>query len=140
MNTIKRARLPKERIHEVRNFSCEKELVDSWDVVVAHKGKLERPVTARAWMGRSKNSSVVYASIWVHGGKSVECSGSGRAGGYGYHKISAALDDAIRSAGVKLVGDDGKQLSIGGVGDSAIRHALEAITRAAGFRGQMVIV
>ena len=53
------------------------------------------------------------------------CSGHGKAGGYGYHKESAALQEAIESAGIKL------RSPIDGAGDSAVRGAMEAINRAA---------
>lgn len=141
-----------------------KELVNSWQVVALHKGKLEQPVRAVCWMARSNNASVVYASVWVHGRNGLECSGHGSAGGGGYDKESAAVQDAITSAGIELYGsayansegmtvehdgsgqrgwvpeDTTRRTSIDGVGERAVRSALEAITRAAGFRGQAVIV
>lgn len=54
-------------------------------------------------MGRSRNASTVYASIWVHANGHY-LAGHGNAGGYGYHKESAAFQDAITSAGIQLVG------------------------------------
>ncbi len=90
------------------------------------------PVTVRCWMGRSSSASVVYAAAWINEGANYS-SGSGKAGGYGYCKHSAAIAAALRSAGVKLNKD------ISGVGESAVRDALAAIARALGFR-QFVIV
>jgi len=49
--------------------------------------------------------------------------GTGKAGGYGYDKPSAAFEAAMRSAGVEF--DSG----IAGVGDSAIREALGVLAR-----------
>lgn len=41
----------------------------------------------------------VYACLWVHY-DGIYASGSGRAGGYGYDKRSAAVDSAFRAAGI----------------------------------------
>lgn len=49
-------------------------------------------------------------------------SGSGKAGGYGYNRMSAAVSDAIKEAGFKLDKD------IAGVGESAVKEALLAIS------------
>lgn len=87
-------------------------------------------VTAYFLMGRSSSASVVTCSLWVHGkqnGQYFETSGQGKAGGYGYHKDSAALADAIDSAGIKL------DRSISGVGSEAMREALLAIGTALGY-------
>lgn len=79
--------------------------------------------------------SVAYCSLWIHGDKYAR--GQGKAGGYGYHKQSAALMDAIRDAGITLTGDvygrdskSDKPASISGVGDSAMVDACQAIARA----------
>lgn len=64
-----------------------------------------------------------YACIWINHAD-LHVSGGGNAGGYGYHRPSAAVSCAIRNAGIEL------SQSISGVGDSAIRQALEAITKA----------
>ena len=68
--------------------------------------------------------SRAYCCLWVHG-DSVYGSGAGYAGGYGYHKESAALDSAISDAGIEL------SENISGVGDGAMRDALVAIAKAA---------
>lgn len=151
--------------YNAKNYGEEKEVVDNWNVIGKVKGELKTIVTCRAYMGRSSSASVVYASIWIHG---LETSGTGSAGGYGYHKTSAAVNDAIRSAGVELYGDvyagsnqynyeekraytteelktrdkaaQKKRAYIGGVGDSAIEEALLAIAKLAGGRGKLLIV
>lgn len=147
-----------------KNYSREKELVEAWSIVGKVKGELKEIVTCRAYMGRSASASVVYVSLWVYG---LDCSGSGIAGGYGYHKVSAAVGSAISSAGIELFGDvyDGNRYNydlkraytteelaainkkamksrayINGVGDSAIEAALLAIARLAGGRGKLTIV
>ena len=132
-----------------RNYSGEKERTSSYVVVGKRKGKLSSVVEARFYMGRSSGSSVVYCSLWVQGDN--HCSGTGKAGGYGYHKESAALADAIKSAGITLYGSnyahwgDQKpsyktQSRISGCGESSMAMALMAIARAAGATGQLLIV
>ena len=150
------------------NYSRDKELVSAYSVMGKINGEQREVVTARAYMGRSRSASNVYASIWVRGTTAETCtSGKGSAGGYGYHKESAAFAEAISSAGIELYGDvygppvyhgtEARKLTpaevraivrkqnkqrahIGGVGDSAMRAAFEAIARAAGARGKLVFV
>ncbi len=92
-------------------------------------------VTARIYFP----GTVAYACIWIncparaasdalsHYGR-----GTGKAGGYGYHKPSAALAEAIRDAGISL------DQSISGVGDSAMREACEAIARAVSGKRKLI--
>lgn len=78
-----------------------------------------------------------FACLWVHlAGNTktgnpfpngVYTQGSGRAGGYGYHRPSAAAQEAIYNAGFEL------SESISGVGDSAIEEALVAIAESLGL-------
>jgi hypothetical protein len=151
----------KTQVSNGHNYSREKQLVAAYSIVA---GGVEY-VCARAYMGASKNASVVYATLWVYG--NVYTSGSGTAGGYGYHKESQAFQDAIASAGIELWGnvyepqrwnytekreytpaelrkqkrEDGKKRAyIGGVGESAMWAAFEAIARANGARGKLTRV
>lgn len=99
-------------------------------------------VTVRVWMGRSSGASVVYASVWITGpyGQNFYASGTGQAGGYGYHKLSAAVASAVSSAGAKLYGcpygsgpeDFTKPFSFGGTGDGAFLDIFAALAKAAG--------
>jgi hypothetical protein len=66
-----------------------------------------------------------YCCIWVNGG--TYSSGSGSAGGYGYHRASAAAAEAITAAGYTL------ERSIAGSGDSAIEEALINMARVEGY-------
>lgn len=67
--------------------------------------------------------SRAYACVWLScPGHSSR--GSAMAGGYGYHRASAAAGRALRVAGVSLSED------IAGRGDGAIRAAVEAAARA----------
>ena len=68
-----------------------------------------------------------YCCLWTFGGKSS--SGSGFAGGYGYHRPSAAVQEALTSAGFELTNSDGKKEYIDGRGDSAIEEFMRAVAR-----------
>lgn len=99
-------------------------------------------VTARIYFP----GSVAYCSLWISGrANGTYGRGQGKAGGYGYHKASAALADAIRDAGIRLTGDVyGREPSntpahIGGVGDSAMLEAVEAIARAATGKRKFIV-
>ena len=62
--------------------------------------------------------------VWIADRESgTYASGSGTAGGYGYHRPSAAAHQAIRAAGFTLRDD------IDGFGESATRDAVAAIAR-----------
>lgn len=148
------------------NYSRDKEIVGCYTVAGRINGEMCEIVTARAYMGRSRSASTVYASVWVHYMENV-CSGKGSAGGYGYHKESAAFAEAIRSAGIELWGSaytperwnyaekrentpaemramarkQAKQRAyIGGVGSEAMRAAFEAIARAVGAKGKLLFI
>jgi len=85
------------------------------------------------WPGQT----TCYACLWVTHKKSVlpdggTCvNGSGSAGGYGYCKASAAAAEAIRNAGFEL------ESSIAGVGETAIRDAVLAVAKAAGWKAKL---
>lgn len=93
----------------------------------------------------SSTSSAAYACAWLYSPKVKDKdghtvkdafwnSGSGRAGGYGYHRQSAAAESAFTRAGVKL------SEAIGGRGDQAIREAVEAAGKALAPKGARVYV
>ena len=67
-------------------------------------------------------AQTAYACVWISG-KDNYSIGKGKAGGCGYDKASAAVDIALRDAGIQL------ETSIHGVGESAIRGALNASAR-----------
>lgn len=77
-------------------------------------------VTIRVYHTNSR----AYAAVWVSGDDNLYVSGGGWAGGYGYHRPSAAVDSALRDAGIKL--DE----AIDGRGDQAIRDAALAVAKA----------
>lgn len=131
-----------------RNYGDKKETMDCYTLVAYYKGEFYNVITCRTYMGRSSSASTVYASLWVHrpsrtGKGELHCAGHGSASGYGYHKSSAAIDEAITNAGIELYGSaydrrNGEEdltgrCHINGVGETAIDAALMAIGRALGF-------
>ena len=118
-----------ENVSNAVNYKGQKELVKSYNVIT---DTLREIIIARCYMGRSASASTVYASIWIQS-SGIYTSGKGKAGGYGYHKESAAIAEAIESAGITL--DTG----ISGVGDCAIREALKAIAHALGFSNVLIV-
>ena len=122
----------KEMKNNAVNYGGKKEMVCAYDVIVNDNGILANIITARCYMGRSANASTMYASIWIYDEKH-HTSGSSKAGGYGYHKASAAIADAIESAGIELDED------ISGRGDSSIEESLEAIAATLGFESCLIV-
>lgn len=114
-------------------------------------------VDCRLYMGRSASASAVHCSLWVQSVKGQDwadgytsTSGKGSAGGYGYHKSSAAVASAISSAGIELWGSPyghpvnqdtpaqtrkllKSRAHIGGCGQGSVEVALSAIAYAAGY-------
>lgn len=143
-----RAVLPAEPFSNAKNYGGEKETIETLKVIGRLNGKLACVAEARFYMGRSSSASSVYCALWVHGDRHT--SGRGVASGHGYHKQSAALGDAIRSAGIELFGCNYDHSSerinfknrayIGGCGDGSMRMAIKSIARAAGARGELLVV
>lgn len=92
------------------------------------------PVELRLYGTGNQN----FACLWVRvpgvkGKAEVYTQGSGRAGGYGYHRPSAAANEAISNAGFALDQD------IGGVGDDAIEEALCAMADSLGIKDYAIV-
>lgn len=125
------ATLKDENTRNGKNLSRDKELVYAASLIVRTNKGLEEAVTVRAWMGRSSTASRVYATVWA--GRKV--SGHGQAGGYGYHKQSAAIADAVKSAGFTLY--DGiltrAPFDFGGTGESHYEEVFKAIAVCMGY-------
>ena len=128
MGVVMKATIGKQ-VSSAVNYGDKKELIKTFNVVT---DGLKEVITVRCYMGRSASASTVYASIWVNA-PDIHTSGKGKAGGYGYHKASAAIGDAINSAGITLDTD------ISGVGNSAILDALTAIANALGFERVLIV-
>ncbi len=130
------ATLPEAGLSNGRNLSPQKETIRAYTVIGIGKSRSDvvEVATARWYMSRSADgASPIYCSLWVNVPGVIHAAGHGRARGYGYHKASAALGDAIQSAGITLSKD------IDGVGDTAMDDALHAIGIACGFDTVRVI-
>lgn len=105
-------------------------------VLAIKDGQVREYVRARIW--QKPNGTLVHCSLWIHGDNDLDANGYGRAGGWGYDKSSAALEGALRTAGVTLYGDvygqeDKKtEAHIGGCGMMAGDDALRAVAIAVG--------
>jgi hypothetical protein len=122
-----------------------KELVSAYSLVVRlPSGEMREVITVKCYMGRSASASVVHAVLWVKCADGHWTSGSGSAGGWGYHKESAAIADAIKSAGIELKdiknGRKDHWFDLGGTGTSYYPQVFEAIARAAGYRGRTLLI
>lgn len=115
------------------NMGGDKEQVGGYKLVAVRNGELVELATLRLYMGRSRTASKVYCSLWITGARGEWRSGHGTAGGWGYHKPSAAAADAFRNAGIELSD------CIAGRGDSAIEGALKALGKAYGYRKVYII-
>jgi hypothetical protein len=125
------AKLPLTPLRNARNLTCDKETVETYNVLAISDNAIKSYVTAHIYVSRSTGySGTVYSSIWV----ANHTNGHGRATGYGYHKSSAALSAAIDSAGILLDGN------VDGAGVSAMTEALKAIAIAAGANPLTAVV
>lgn len=120
-------------VHNAVNHDGKKNRVNTLRFVA--KDTLETVVDARWWMGKSASASVVYCSVWVYPpmhSVAEGASGRGSAGGGGYHKESAALEDAFTSAGVKF------EAHFGGAGEAAMARAIAAVGAFFGVEGKVI--
>ncbi len=122
-----------------------KEIVSAYSLVVRlPSGELREVITVKCYMGRSASASVIHAVMWVKCADGHWTSGNGSAGGWGYHKESAAIADAVTSAGIELqdLENDRKDhwFDFAGTGTSYYPQVFDAIARAAGYRGRTLLV
>ena len=123
---------PSERGQNARQQDSE--MVTAWSAVCVKDGLPVEVVTARWWMGRSRNASTQTCSLWVRCADGEWATGKGRARGYGYCRMSAAFDEAVTSAGIKLA------RNVHGTGESTVRIAMAAIAAAAGYEGCPLLI
>lgn len=122
-----KAKFTKTNVSNSLNMGDKKETIKTMVLITCKAGEFSEPVTVRWYMSRSGDgASPVYCSLWV---RCSPCyvSGRGKAGGYGYHKASAAFQDACDSAGIEL------SQPVDGRGDELVREAMFAIGAALGF-------
>ena len=107
-----------------KHFVCEFAVLAPDKEQTAREGSyLSRPITARIYA----TNAMHYACVWIGTGKFYS-SGGGKAGGYGYHRASAALQNALDDAGIKL------SEPIDGRGEQAMIDALAATAKVLGYR------
>lgn len=111
-----------------------KEQVDYYHVMAYRKGlkpysNWAELIVCRIWMSKTADGAgPVYCSVWIRDPKqTLTTSGRGVATGYGYHKNSQALEEALENAGVQLPFD------IGGRGTTAMYDAFKVIAKKLGF-------
>jgi len=98
------------------------------------KDTLDTVVDARWWVSRSRGS-VVYCSVWVSPPLDSPLpltTGRGSAGGGGYHKESAALEEAFADAGIQF------EKHFNGCGDAAMIEAIKAVGAYLGVEGRAI--
>ena len=130
-----------KHLDNAKNMNGEKELVQRI-VIVDDAGSKQQIIDCRLYMGRSRNASAVYCSIWANGhinNDRVWITGHGKAGGYGYHKASAAMQNAITAAGFTLTDDNGYIMPIDGRGDDPMRDAAIALAAALGYNDVILV-
>ena len=91
---------------------------ESYSGLAVVDGEIVEAVILRIYGTQARN----YCCLWVQG-NGIYSSGSGQAGGYGYHRASAAAQAAFETAGIKL------KDAIDGRGDSAIKDAVEVLLK-----------
>ena len=122
-----KAQLTKTECQNARNMGGKKETIKTMVLITCKAGEFSEPVTVRWYASRSGDgASPVHCSLWIHCSP-YYVSGRGKAGGYGYHKASAAFQEACDSAGIEL------SQSVDGRGDSMVRDAMYSIGAALGF-------
>lgn len=123
-----KATLPAADTFNGKNLHGDKPLTCA--IIILDRKTGHEPVRAIVWHSQSKGSN--YATVWAHsklpGAFARHVAGHGRATGWGYHRPSAALGAAFKSAGVHL--DE----SINGVGDGAMERACIAVAVALGYK------
>ena len=112
-----------------------KVFIHQYSVLYISPERVDTVCTLRLY--RDKNGGTFYALFWLrvwdNSKKQYFCRDSfGRAGGWGYHKASAAAGSAFISAGIEL-GE-----SINGCGDDAIKEALFTIAKSACEKGRYI--
>jgi hypothetical protein len=101
-------------------------------VAFTDDGKLKIREAAKASFYASSRGTTVHGVVEVALPDYTRVRGYGKAGGYGYHKESAALGEALRDAGFTFL-EDGKNFRIDGTGDSWYEETLVAAIRAVGW-------
>lgn len=101
-------------------------------IMLIDTAKQERVLDVRFY-----GKSAVYCCAWLaygYGPNGESARAGAKAGGYGYHKESAALGATLKAMGCTLAED------IDGRGDHAMKEAIDAIAIHLGLEAFMVVV
>ncbi len=113
------------------NHRKEKHYMESLLGVVVDDGQLKEVVDLRVYGTNAMN----YVCVWINDSKhNIHATGSGSAGGYGYHRPSAAASEAFAKAGVEFTDE------LAGRGDTIMESAVEAVVRKLYPRNKIVEV
>lgn len=116
---------PATDARNIAHYRREKSFWQSYSLIDLDAGK---EVASVRFYG---SGETVYCVAWFWG--EIEgARGYGKACGYGYHKASAAMAEALQAAGFRFDG------SIGGVGETAMKDALLAIAAHVGIARTMI--
>lgn len=129
---------------KIRQHRKESHFTQEWVVLVPYKdagldtmfhdSTMKAIITARIYAVPSRTyGSTLHACVWINSPTrknrmSYYLTGGGKAGGCGYHKASAAFEAAMNDAQITF--DEG----VSGVGDTAMREALQGVARAMGYK------
>lgn len=103
----------------------------SFQIISPYPGGVQVCAILRIWQTKAR----AYASLWVMSPDSgPNMSGHGSASGYGYHRGSAAVSQAIKSAGFAY----GEYIE--GAGGTVYPEALAACCRAIGHKGKLFYI
>lgn len=131
-NTVK-SFSPREDIKASDRDRTAKHIRKGFKAVCAADGRLYDLVDLRI----GQTDMTAYACVWAHRFSGGDWAyGSGRAGGYGYDRTSAAAEAAFRAAGVTM------SEGFGGAGDSMTREAVLALGKylAPGLENSVYVV
>jgi len=125
--------LPTRDVSNGKQFDGKEKIEQFYVVGRLDNGELYEFIDCRVYMSKSRTAAVKYASIWIYS-NNCYLSGTGKAGGGGYCRTSAAIAEAIASAGIKLDKD------ISGRGIDMAKDALLAIAKACGAQGDLLVL
>jgi hypothetical protein len=106
---------PKEDARSIEHYRRERSFWQELALIDLDKGKV---IASIRFYG---SGPTIYCVAWIWPSNLPSARGYGKAGGYGYHKASAAMAEALNAAGVKLA------LDIGGRGEGVMQEALTAL-------------
>ena len=112
-----------------KNFNRDKMLITA--LIATDKTTGREIVDCRVYIGKSSSAKTIYCSIWIYGERVYN--GLGKAGGYGYHKSSAAMSEALHNAGWEV------SEPIFGRGDGAMRKATVAVAQAVAGHDDIIL-